>query len=110
MVVGRDAANVWTFYSAGQQIGQFTINNLNSALPTSYFGNPTPGPNYSLDTGEAFAFINFYGFGGTTFDKIVFSNSNSSGFEYDNAPSGWRPTGQTRMTYQPCPVCRWLTS
>jgi hypothetical protein len=79
-----DAANVWTFYSAGKQIGQFTVNNLASALPQSYFGNPNPGPNHGLDNTEAFAFINFYGYGGTTFDKIVFSNNNSSGFEYDN--------------------------
>lgn len=79
-----DAANTLTFYSGGNQIAQFTVANLTSALPGTYLGNPTPGPNYGSDSSEPFAFINFYGYGGTAFDKIVLSENNSSGFEYDN--------------------------
>jgi hypothetical protein len=79
-----DAQNVWTFYSNGNQIAQFSVANLTSALPNTYFGNPTPGPNSGNDSNEPFAFINFFGYGGTTFDKIVVSNNSSSGFEYDN--------------------------
>ncbi len=58
---------------------------MTSALPSAYFGNPTPGPNNGSDANEAFAFINFYGYNGTTFDRIIISNPQSSGFEYDNA-------------------------
>jgi hypothetical protein len=79
-----DAANTLTFYSGGNQIAQFTVANLMSALPGTYLGNPTPGSNYGSDSSEPFAFINFYGYDGTTFDKIVVSNNNNSGFEYDN--------------------------
>ena len=79
-----DSANVWTFYSGGNQIAQFNVANVTSALPAAYFGNPTPGPNHGADAREAFAFINFYGYAGTTFDRIVMSNPQGSGFEYDN--------------------------
>jgi len=79
-----DAPNTLTFYSGGNQIAQFTVANLMSALPGTYLGNPTPGPNFGNDSSEPFAFINFYGYDGTTFDKIVVSNNSSSGFEYDN--------------------------
>ncbi len=79
-----DAQNVWTFYSNGNQIAQFSVANVTSALPNTYFGNPTPGANSGNDSSEPFAFINFFGYGGTTFDKIVVSNNSSSGFEYDN--------------------------
>jgi len=43
-----------------------------------------PGSNQGKDSGEAFAFINFYAVNGATFDKIVMSNPGSSGFESDN--------------------------
>jgi hypothetical protein len=47
----------------------------------AYFGNPNTGQNRS----EPYAYLNFYGEAGTTFDRIVFSNTNtSSGFETDN--------------------------
>ena len=53
-------------------------------LPNAYYGNPGPGYK-GQDSTEAFAFLNFYGMGGTTFNKIVLSDpSTTSGFESDN--------------------------
>lgn len=79
-----DANNFLSFYSGGSLVASFSTATLLSKLPSAYFGNPTPG--YTGQDGtEAFAFLNFYGQAGTTFDKIVLSDpSTSSGFESDN--------------------------
>ena len=79
-----DANNFLSFYSSGNLLASFSTATLLSKLPATYFGNPTPGYK-GLDPTEAFAFINFFGQEGTTFDKIVFSDpSTTSGFESDN--------------------------
>lgn len=75
-----DANNVLTFYNGTTLVGQFTTASLLAELPSTYYGNPRTGQ----DSAEAFAFINFYGMNGTTWNKIVFSNLGSSGFESDN--------------------------
>jgi len=81
-----DKANVMDFYSGGNLVAEFTTANLMLKLKNeaAYLGNPR---NRSLDSAEPFAFINFYGETGTTWDKITFSNIGSSGFESDNYTS-----------------------
>ena len=79
-----DASNVLDFYQNDSLVGEFKTNTLLTALGSSYKGNPR---NRSLDSGEPFAFINFYGDANTTWNKIVFRNATSSGFESDNYTS-----------------------
>jgi len=76
-----DASNVLRFYNDGALVQEFTTASLLSVLPEDYFGNPR---NRSLNTGEPYAFINFYGDAATKWDSIVFTNLGSSGFESDN--------------------------
>ncbi len=75
-----DPLNQIAFLSAGNLVASFDPTSALGALPSDYFGNPNGG-----DWGEKFAYLNFIGTGGSTFDQIVFSNSNTStGFESDN--------------------------
>jgi hypothetical protein len=76
-----DAFNVLDFYSGATLVAEFTTDNLMKKLPQSYYGNPK---DRSLNSGEPYAFINFFGAGGSTWDQIQFSNDGSSGFEADN--------------------------
>jgi hypothetical protein len=91
-----DAANDLKFYNNGVLVADFTTSNLMNLLPRSYFGNPiTTGPNAGKNAGEPYGFINFFGDANTTWDKIVFTNTTTSGFEADNYTSrveGWDPT------------------
>jgi hypothetical protein len=77
-----DPANVLTFYSGNALVAQFTTSSLLTRLASSpdYYGNPRTNQNPA----EAYAFINFFGVTGTTWDRIVMSNQGSSGFESDN--------------------------
>jgi hypothetical protein len=77
-----DANNEVQFYSGSTLVAQFTTGTLMDALPSTYDGNPRSPT--TLDANEPFAFINFYGTAGVTFDKIVFTDTQSSGFEADN--------------------------
>ncbi|MGL5016499.1 MAG: Npun_F0296 family exosortase-dependent surface protein, partial [Luteolibacter sp.] len=54
---------------------------LMEPLPAEYDGNPL---NRTVNRNEPYAFINFFGDATTTWDRIVFSNDGSSGFESDN--------------------------
>ena len=86
-----DVKNKLSFYNGNTLVQEFTTSSLMYALPSSYYGNPK---NRSLDSGEPFAFVNFYGETGTVWDKIVFNNNGSSGFEADNFTSrvaAWVP-------------------
>jgi len=78
-----DSFNDLTFYNHGVQVGEFTTQSLMNPLPHSYYGNPS-GPWKGGDSWEPFGFINFYGVNGTTFDKVVLSDSAGTGFEADN--------------------------
>jgi hypothetical protein len=75
-----DAANVLEFYSGSSQVASFTVGSVLSVLSSAYNSNPNGGGN----SGEKYAYLNFTGQGGTTFDKIVFKNPTNSGFESDN--------------------------
>jgi hypothetical protein len=79
-----DPSNVLDFYNGNTLVAQFTTASLLSSLGSAYDGNPK---NRMLDSSEPFAFINFYASAGTTWNKIVLTNSSSSGFESDNYTS-----------------------
>lgn len=88
-----DAANDLKFYNGKTLVADFTTANLINMLPNAYKGNPNPAFK-GADYGEKFGFINFLGGTGTSWDKIVFSNTTSSGFEADNYTTrltGWNP-------------------
>ncbi len=76
-----DRANELTFYNGNELIAQFTTRNLMELLPRSYYGNPI---DRRMNSGEPYGFINFFGDSKTKWDRIIFSNVTSSGFEADN--------------------------
>lgn len=75
-----DGNNQMTFRLNGEIVAQFTTASLLGVLPAEYYGNPRSEQN----TGEAYAFLNFFGQDGTTWDSISFTNVASTGFESDN--------------------------
>ena len=82
-----DAQNNLGFYLGGKKIANFSTGELTAvvgdcSLPTSnmYCGNPNSG----MDSAEPFAYVNFFGQQGTTFDEVLFTNGTGSGFESDN--------------------------
>lgn len=100
-----DGANNLRFYSDGELVADFTTANLMNLLPKSYYGNPiTTGPNAGKNAGEPYGFINFFGDANTTWDKIVFTNTSSSGFEADNYTTrveGWDPVEDGKLPGTP---------
>ncbi len=92
-VSALDANNQIQFYNGSTLIYTFTPTAMLAAInaranKSAYYGNPTT--NYlGQDSGEPFAFVNFFGVGGT-FDKLVISNSGGTGFESDNHTVGYR--------------------
>lgn len=86
-----DARNVLSFYDGDNLVSRFTTGSLLEPLPSSYDGNPI---NRSVNRSEPYAFINFFGDENTHWDRIVFSNDSSTGFESDNHTSrmaAWDP-------------------
>ena len=79
-----DRANVMSFYNNSSLVAQFTTASLLGNLSSSYYGNPR---NRGLNSGEPYAFINFFGDANTTWNKVVLTNATSSGFESDNYTS-----------------------
>ncbi len=76
-----DANNGVALYSGTQLVATLSAANALAALGSAYNGNP----NGSGDSGEKFAYLNITGTNGTTFDRIVFTNSGTgTGFEADN--------------------------
>ncbi len=88
-----DSANDLKFYDKGVLVADFTTANLMSMLPESYYGNPIEkGPNSGKNSAEPYGFINFFGGANTSWDTIVFGNTQGSGFEADNytvRSEGW---------------------
>ena len=77
-----DCCNLLTFYNGGSQVASYTTATALGLLPAAYKGNPSNG---GADGSEPFAYLNFFGTDGTTFDKIVFSVTQYGyGFESDN--------------------------
>lgn len=86
-----DAKNVLEFYDGDTLMGRFTTSSLMEPLPSSYDGNPL---NRSINRGEPYGFINFFGDEQTAWDRVVFTNEGSSGFESDNYTTrvaAWNP-------------------
>ena len=86
-----DARNVLEFYNGDTLMGRFTTSSLMEPLPSSYDGNPI---NRSINGGEPYGFINFFGDEATAWDRIVLTNDGSSGFESDNYTTrvkAWNP-------------------
>ncbi len=82
-----DNQNEITLLSGASVVGTYTSNDIlnlvnATANPGLYYGNPNPA--HAGNTGEAYAYVNFTAFGGTSFDTIVFRNSINTGFESDN--------------------------
>jgi len=87
-----DPANELSFYKGGVLEAQYTTAQLLGQLSGAYFGNPTVQFK-GQDAAEGFAFLNFYGTAGASWDKIVLSNLGSSGFESDDWTSRVEPWG-----------------
>jgi len=93
-----DSGNELQFYEGNTLVYTFTpakFASLVGACPNSsnaFCSNPNNGD----DTGEQFAFLNFYDTTGY-FDKIVFTETGTAGFESDNQTVGYidpvTPTG-----------------
>jgi hypothetical protein len=75
-----DPMNQVELLSGGKVVASFDPASALGALGSAYYGNSS-----GCDSGEKFAYLNFIGTGGTTFDQVEFLNSNTStGFESDN--------------------------
>ncbi len=92
-----DAGNQVSFYRGGVQVGQLTPGDVLAQLSgnRSYYGNPSPAF-ARLNSGEPYAFINFYDRTGS-FDEVRFTQSTSGGgYESDNHTVGfYTATGGT---------------
>ena len=92
-----DSKNRMTIYNNGTVLAVFQTSDITSLLAnnpvvaingtqyqTSAFkGNPNTGAFHGQDGSEPFSYVNLVALG-VTFDKIVFDNNGSSGFENDN--------------------------
>jgi hypothetical protein len=75
-----DGLNQIEFLSGGNVVATFNSASALGSLNSAYLGNPNGG-----DSGEKFAYLNLIGTAGSTFDEVVFLNTNNStGFESDN--------------------------
>jgi hypothetical protein len=78
-----DQTNVIELYSGGSLLATYNAATVHAFLPTTYNGNPNT-TFLGQDGNEPFAYLNFFGTGGTTFDTVRFRNSTASGLEIDN--------------------------
>ena len=103
-----DAGNSLKFYDGNTLVESFgpqQFQSLVGACPDSnnaFCGNPNAN-RLGQDSGEQFAFLNFYDFGGS-FTSIVFSESGGGGFESDNHTVGYmNPITLTGTVITPIP-------
>ncbi|MCW3061840.1 MAG: hypothetical protein JWQ02_3661 [Capsulimonas sp.] len=78
-----DNQNELSFYDGGTLLGTMNTAVVLAKINENhaYFGKPVTGQ----DSGEPFAYLNFFGLSGTKFDKIVIHNDSfGTGFESDN--------------------------
>lgn len=97
-----DAANQLEFYSGATLIDSYTTSSLLSSLPATYYSNPNAPA--GRNSGEPYAYINFFGTNGTKFDRIIIGGSN---FESDNhsvSAIEQTPTGTPVSTPEPTGV------
>jgi hypothetical protein len=110
-----DAGNELQFYNGSTLLYTFTpalFASLVGACPNAtnaFCGNPN---NKTEDSGEQFAFLNFYDTNGY-FDQVVFTESGGGGFESDNHTVGYMnpvvPTGTPIVTPEPGSLALMLT-
>ncbi len=104
-----DSANKLQFFKGSTLVAEFTTQSLLANLPKDYYGNPL---NRSLNGGEPYAFINFYGDQATQWDKIVLTNASTSGFESDNYTSriqAWTASSDGAIAGRPVVVVEGTT-
>lgn len=97
-----DKTNRLAFYNGATLVADFTTESLVNALPDTYRGNPT-GTFAGQNTGEKYAFFNVYSQDGASWDKIIFTNNGSSGFESDNHTTRVTPWGSAPGESGPAP-------
>lgn len=101
-----DPGNVVTFYNNGVQVGQVAPDQISAvtSLNKSYYGNPN-AKFKGQDSGEPFAFINFYDTTGT-FNEIKFSEAPTfgGGYESDNHTVGLFTKMSTASTVVEAPL------
>lgn len=106
-----DSYNSLTFYGlvngVETPIETFSTANVisylqNTANTSAYYGNPS-GQFQGQDSGEPFAYLNFYAPQGLTFNEIVFSDPGNTGFESDNwtVASSYTSIAGTVLTPEP---------
>lgn len=88
-----DNQNLLRFYDGEVLVGEFTTATLLDRIAgdPEYRGNPR---DRSVNYGESYAFINFFGMDGTTWDRVELSNGAGTGFEADNytdREAAWNP-------------------
>ncbi|MBK1813990.1 hypothetical protein JIN84_00010 [Luteolibacter yonseiensis] len=93
-----DANNVLSFYNnngvTDTLVAQFSTSTLLAAIAGSPEYKGSPVTNYlNQNSAEAYAFVNLFGSSGNTWNKIVFSNLGTSGFETDNHTDRVLPWG-----------------
>lgn len=82
-----DGGNKVEFWSGGSLLGTFDPADVIAFVGgagSPYYGNPVTTQN----SNEPYVFVNFYNTTGT-FDKIVFTQPNTAGYESDNHTVGW---------------------
>ncbi|ARS26511.1 Npun_F0296 family exosortase-dependent surface protein [Sphingomonas sp. KC8] len=83
-----DAGNTVRFFNQGTEVFSFTPTNVLALVAgnPNYYGNPLTGAN----SGEPYAFLNFF-YDGGTFDRIVFEQKagSTAGYESDNHTIGY---------------------
>lgn len=85
-----DAGNQLAFYKGATSVFTFDPTNVLALVNgnSAYFGNPD-SPFKGQDSGQPFAFLNFYDLSGT-FDRVVFTeNLAAAGYESDNHTVGF---------------------
>lgn len=102
-----DAGNELKFFSGNTAVFTFSPADVlaltgNCLGNNAYCGNPKTGQN----TGQPYVFLNFFAQGGTSFDKIEFSETASfSGYESDNHTVGrYVTTSGTTLNNVPEPA------
>ena len=94
-----DNGNTVRFFQNSTQLFTFdatVLRNFVNAQPNASAYRCNPNAPANRNCGEPYAFLNFYAHGGTSFDRIVFDQVTSGGYESDNHTVGrWLQPGGT---------------
>jgi len=104
-----DGNNSFAFYENSTLIQSFDAAEVKSFInsqpnATAYYGNPN-SKFLGDDSGEPFAYLNFFAPAGTAFNKVVFSNAGTgTGLELDNLSIAATYQGMTGTPVQATPL------